>query len=829
MVTRKAAYFNFTACQFRKLGIRPPSKPGFCQPQFELMGKLPIQENPPATAPAKHALHQLNSPDRHRIMADKEHYNVRVGASHAKSLGITHRTTPLAHSWTGDMRLRFTDFQVNEIAENGSVIHLRTIGLGNDNKKPTQSFQNPGESSSKGDIPNNKDKDAQSSKSQDEPSNIEIAPEDVTALENLSSQKFAQDLVQLFNGGHGPTGEQPKTAASEPLDDKAKRAQLHGEVRRIFKSRIDTSTGPEGAIVASYVAPRKNAKKSRGRRAEPDDEPVGQFLHFTLYKDNRDTMDAVSQISRLLRVKPQAIGYAGTKDRRASTTQRCSVRYQRKRAMAGLNGKLWGIATGDYEYSDNPIHLGQLLGNEFVITLKNCVMSDEDASLAPSERLAMMKSNVESAMTHMASHGWINYFGHQRFGTHDVGTHQIGKLILRDDFEGAVNALLQYDAEIAAKAEAGQVPDEASKRDEYLRHQACMLFQTGKDFDRAAKLIPRRFAGESCVLRHLTRAGKASSRDFAGAITHITRGLRSMYLHAYQSHVWNHAASLRYTLHGTNVVKGDLVIVADDAEAQNQSSSSANPATTAIEEISRDQDGDEIINPLDEDEDAPLRARPLTHEEASSGNYTIHDIVLPSPGHDVIYPDNEIGAFYKSFMGREENGCLDPLKMRRLRREFSLPGRYRKLMQRFLAQPSVQVRLYEDDTEQMHPTDMDLIKLKTSQGGPEAKEEQADGKRKRNDNDNDPPLCDEAVSKKAKRAESSHQSETNGEATTNAGHHGEATPEAVTEEEPTQGDQHSEPTKIAVVVKFQLASSAYATVTLRELMGDRETIDEKTC
>ncbi|KAG5952651.1 hypothetical protein E4U53_000224 [Claviceps sorghi] len=741
-------------------------------------------------------------------MADKEHYNVRVGASHAKSLGITHRTTPLARSWTGDMRVRFSDFQVNEIAENGSVIHLRTIGLENDNK-PRPSLQAAGEPSSKKEMPN---KDAQQSKSQNEPSAIEIAPEDVTALENLSSQKFAQDLVQLFNSGNGPTGEQPKTAASEPLDDKAKRAQLHGEVRRIFKSRIDTTTGPEGAIVASYVAPRKNAKKSRGRRAEPDEEPVGQFLHFTLYKDNRDTMDAVSQISRLLRVKPQAIGYAGTKDRRASTTQRCSVRYQRKRAMAGLNGKLWGIVTGDYEYSDNPIHLGQLLGNEFVITLKNCVMTDEDPSLAAAERLAIMKSNVESAMAHMASHGWINYFGHQRFGTHDVGTHQIGKLILRDDFEGAVNALLQYDAEIAAMAEAGQVPEEPSKRDEYLRHQACMLFQTGKDFDRAAKLIPRRYAGESCVLRHLTRAGKASSRDFAGAITHITRGLRSMYLHAYQSHVWNHAASLRYTLHGTNVVKGDLVIMAD-AEAHQPSSGAAD------EEISRDQDGDEIINPVDEDEDAPLRARPLTHEEASSGAYTIHDIVLPSPGHDVTYPDNEIGDFYKEFMGREENGALDPFRMRRLRREFSLPGRYRKLMQRFLAEPSIQVRLYKDDTEQMHPTDMDLIR--TGQSPQTANGLEADAKRKRHDND----LPQEAVAKKAKTAGRDH-GEPNDESPAQVEHQGKDIVSAADKDQ-TDEEHDPEPTKIAVVVKFQLASSAYATVTLRELMGDHGTVDEK--
>lgn len=675
--------------------------------------------------------------------------------------------------------------------------------------KPSQSSQTPGASEPK-EKPSS-DKDAHNAKFQDEPSVIEIAPEDITALENLSSQQFAQGLVQLFNGGNGPTGDQPKTATSETLDDKAKRAQLHGEVRRIFNSRLETTTGPEGAIVASYVPPRKNSKKSRGPRGRPDDEPIGQYLHFTLYKDNRDTMDAVSQISRLLRVKPQVIGYAGTKDRRASTTQRCSIRYQRKRAMAGLNGKLWGIATGDYEYSDSPIHLGQLLGNEFVITLKNCKMADDDMSLAPSERLALMKSNVESAMTHMASHGWINYFGHQRFGTHEVGTHQVGKLILRDDYEGAVNALLQYDAEMAAKAEAGQVPDEPSKRDEYLRHQACMLFQTGKDLDRAAKLIPRRYAGESCVLRHLTRSGKSSSRDFAGAVTHITRGLRSMYLHAYQSHVWNHAASLRYTLHGTTVVAGDLVIT--DAESQ-----------PSAAEVSRDQDGDEIINPVDDEEGfTPLRARPLTEEEASSGKYTIHDIVLPSPGHDVIYPKNEIGEFYKEFMGREENGSLDPLKMRRLRREFSLPGRYRKLMQRFLAEPSVQVRLYEHDTEQMHPTDMDLIKGQASG-------HEGEGKRKRHHDETDGH--DGAGTKKAKVEVSGNDDGSvvkAEEPKDPVADSGQGVSGAAEKEPTVEAEQAAEPTKIAVVVKFQLASSAYATVTLRELMGegDRTDLDER--
>lgn len=656
--------------------------------------------------------------------------------------------------------------------------------------KPSQetSGQPPAEAEAKAEV-RNIAKDVEPAQ---EEQKTEISPSDVTILTSLAGEKFAQDLVQLFHGEQGADGERIFSVTSGPLDDKSKRGQVHGEVRRIFKSAIETSTDDSGAITATKVSSsRKSKKRSRGARGQGDDKPTGEYLHFTLYKDNRDTMDAVNQVARVLRTKPQSIGYAGTKDRRASTAQRCSVRHTRARALAGTNGKLWGIATGDYEYRDEPIHLGQLLGNEFVITLKDCkVVGESTEQPAPaSERLETMKAPVQSALDHMATHGWINYFGHQRFGTHQIGTHQIGKLILGDKWEAAVMALLAYDPDIAAKAANGEVPTEATKRDDYARHHACMLFKTGKDIAKAAKIIPGRFTAETCVLRHLTRLGQGSMKDFAGAVTHITRGLRSMYLHAYQSHVWNHVASRRWELHGEKVVKGDLVIAEGEAV----------PLVSG-----QDQDGDDIVNPVEEGDDDAVRARPLTEEEASSGRYTIHDVVLPSPGYDVIYPDNEVGAFYDEFMGREDNGGLDPHKMRRLRREFSLPGRYRKLMNRFLAKPSIEFRLYADDTEQMHPTDLDVIKAARVSGGNDSGS--GSGKRRRDDAE------DEGASKKAKV--DGDPGEKVGEVAERGDGEGNGSAEM------TDAPPAAEPNKVAAIVRFQLGSSAYATVTLRELMGD---------
>ncbi|CAF3445227.1 unnamed protein product [Fusarium graminearum] len=732
-------------------------------------------------------------------MAEQNHHTARGTTSYTRSIGISQRVTPLAISWTGEMRTRFSDFQVNEISEDGSVLHLQQIGIAGEETPATETKKEAnGESGVKETKHEEPAQDAEKQPSNEtaaetkpaaQPEQVnEVSAEDAAILEGLTDQRFARELIEVYKAGSGPDNDKRKTVTSEAMDDRAKRGQVHQEIRRIFKSRVDTNTGDDGAIIATLIPPRKANSKKRGRGGgrgggARDEKPAGEYLHFTLFKENRDTMDAVNQISRFLKVKPQVIGYAGTKDRRASTVQRCSVRYMRPRNLAGINGRIWGVSTGDYEYKDKPIYLGQLLGNEFVIAIKSCQMVGENSDESIAEQVEKLKKNVDSSLSHMNEHGWINYFGHQRFGTHEVGTHQIGQLILGDKYEEAVKSLLHYDDEIAQKAEAGEIPEEPSKRDEYLRNQACMLFLTNKDVRRAIDIMPRRFSAENCIFRHLNRQGAQSRRDFIGSLVHITRGLRSMYLHAYQSYVWNHAVSRRWELHGENVIPGDLIIA---------------PAETTPLVSGQDQDGDDIINPVEDDEDTPVRARPLTAEEAASGNYTIFDIVLPTPGYDVVYPENDMGEFYKEFMGRDENGNLDPYKMRRMRREFSLPGRYRKIMNRFLATPSAEVRAYSDDTEQMHPTDLDNIKASKS----------ANRKRSRDDAESD------STAKKAKVEDSTEIEMT--DASGQAGE-GETGPSENTSEA-TPAVQ--EPSKIAVIVKFQLGRSAYATVALRELMGD---------
>ena len=64
----------------------------------------------------------------------------------------------------------------------------------------------------------------------------------------------------------------------------------------------------------------------------------------------------------------------------------------------------------------------------------------------------------------------------------------------------------------------------------------------------------------------------------------------------------------------------------------------------------------------------------VTEEHLKSGQFTIHDVVLPLPGYDVVYPDNQLKDHYRQVMA---NDGLDIDNMKRKVRDYSLSGAYR--------------------------------------------------------------------------------------------------------------------------------------------------------
>ncbi|ERS99926.1 tRNA pseudouridine13 synthase [Sporothrix schenckii 1099-18] len=672
-------------------------------------------------------------------VAPPGYQNPEVRANSEKKLGIVHYTSSLDFGWQGDIRRRYTDFIVHEVRKDGTVVYLSDDDVVEEYKKaenrtettaaPTQQESAPTDVPAVPAVPVVVEK----------PTVPEVPPIDTDGLVTLVGPEVAKQMHEAYAAivSGGPA---PSKFTIAVVSDRAKRGHYHQEIRRIFSGRFETrAEGDSGAIVAMPSASsnrartggRNGAKGAKGangnngnnagdnrrenragKKVNKAIEGSGKYLHFTMYKENKDTIEAINFLARMLKLKATNFGFAGTKDRRAATTQRVSVWHPSNQGIGWINARSAYVKVGDFNYNKNPIQLGQHGGNDFVIVLKGVELT-RGANCSLSHRLRMTEACVQSALDHVQQHGFINYFGLQRFGTHAVGTQEVGRMILSENFEGACDGILHVDPALAAALGDSDV-ESRFQRDEINRARGILKFKTTGDVNAALNILPRRFSAESSLIQHLGRTN-GSRRDFCGALCRITRGLRNLYIHAYQSLVWNWAVSQRWSRYGDKVVAGDLVLV----------ESEANP-----NRLRPDGDHDMSEEQNQEEEQFYQEARVLSAEEAAGGHYTIYDIVLPVPGFDVLYPDNDIGEFYSEFMGRPENGGLSPYNMRRPQKEFSLSGHYRKIMARFTAVPQFFVRPYTDDSEQMHPTDLDDIRAVQEEKRNEKAKAQREGQAK---------------------------------------------------------------------------------------------------
>jgi tRNA pseudouridine13 synthase len=241
----------------------------------------------------------------------------------------------------------------------------------------------------------------------------------------------------------------------------------------------------------------------------PRDLSPGPFTHFTLVKRNWDTMRAVKEISRGVSMSQKRFSYAGTKDKHAVTSQRVSVSDVSIEKLASVRMK--DVTLKDYSYADHPLALGDLWGNKFTVTVRCVGLSIEE-----------IKKRLKDASDALSG-GFPNFFGLQRFGTTRPITHLVGRHMLSGDFEEAFLTYLTYDSPL----------EDASAR------EARRSLHETRDFKEALKSFPVRLGYEYALLNHVAeRPG-----DFRGAFMRLPRNLTIMFVHAFQSYVYNKALS----------------------------------------------------------------------------------------------------------------------------------------------------------------------------------------------------------------------------------------------------------------------------------------------
>jgi tRNA pseudouridine13 synthase len=208
-------------------------------------------------------------------------------------------------------------------------------------------------------------------------------------------------------------------------------------VYRMLESK--TKSSPVGDLIAvRYRSTGGGRGKSKGRgrghghanqRQLSSNSSISCCLSFTLEKRGVETLDALQQIATILEVPVASFGYAGTKDAYAVTRQSVTVNIegqdeevclQRLKALVSNDALVSrGLRVEDpaLRRTGGMLQLGQHAGNHFKIVLRGALEA-QPQSPAAVEDAAIRQSKwttVEAAARSLKRHGFINYFGEQRF------------------------------------------------------------------------------------------------------------------------------------------------------------------------------------------------------------------------------------------------------------------------------------------------------------------------------------------------------------------------------------------------------------------------------
>lgn len=225
----------------------------------------------------------------------------------------------------------------------------------------------------------------------------------------------------------------------------------------------------------------------------------GAFALFRLTKRGIGTPEAIRELCQRLRLAPKQISYGGLKDRHAISTQHLTIAGG---PAARIQGRRWTLEPlGRLEEPFGPQHFR---GNHFRIVLRDL------------SKPAVSRARVR--LDQVARDGVANYFDEQRFRSVSHDRRFIARALIDGDFEEAVRLA------VAEPYEHDRATDKAEKA------QLQRSWRNWKLLAATLRLGPTRR-----VVLHLAE----QPEDWIGAFARLPHELQSLYLSAYQSHLWN--------------------------------------------------------------------------------------------------------------------------------------------------------------------------------------------------------------------------------------------------------------------------------------------------
>ena len=220
-------------------------------------------------------------------------------------------------------------------------------------------------------------------------------------------------------------------------------------------------------------------EKMRRIRGLAPEKKEERYAWLTMKKEDADFFRAIEEIAKRLSISTRDIGYAGTKDRRAVTYQTISV--PADKAGDAVSLKIPGVSFSGLRYRNRPIKLGEHEGNSFEIAVRGITRKERAA--------------VENGLSAIKARGFVNLFGGQRFGSASGSNDSVGRKLVHGDIEGAAKELI---------ASGGSCRD--------------------------------------CVEARMKAHLKRRPGDYMGALRIAPLRMLKLFVHAYQSRIWNGVA-----------------------------------------------------------------------------------------------------------------------------------------------------------------------------------------------------------------------------------------------------------------------------------------------
>src|SRR5690606_22632616 len=128
-------------------------------------------------------------------------------------------------------------------------------------------------------------------------------------LTAFTDQMTTDACLALFSGARS------ERIVTPAIESKDSRTQFHSLIRTGFHGLLLTSTDTSNATPNTIVITKSNSasrsadtRRRRGKRGGKNHRSEwsdlgGEYCHFTLYKENKDTMEASSLLTRLMKLK----------------------------------------------------------------------------------------------------------------------------------------------------------------------------------------------------------------------------------------------------------------------------------------------------------------------------------------------------------------------------------------------------------------------------------------------------------------------------------------------------------------------------------------------